>query len=100
MRFLILLLVLFWMAVILVRGFFGALRGLVSPPRQTPDAQAQGPGQPNLASRRLVRDPVCGVHVAEGLAVPLRVAGEVVHFCSPACRDKYIAGNSKMAANG
>ena len=99
MRFLILLLVLFWMAVILVRGFFGALRGLVNPPHQTPGAKTKA-RQENLASRRLVRDPVCGVHVAEGLALPLRVGGEIVHFCSAACRDKYVAGQGKMAANG
>ena len=100
MRFLILLLVLFWMAVLLVRGLFGALRGLVSPPQQSPDAKSRVPERQDAASRRLVRDPVCGVHVAEGLAVPLRAGGEVVHFCSVACRDKYVAGQEKMAANG
>jgi hypothetical protein len=53
-------------------------------------------------ARRLVRDPVCGVHVAEVLAIPLREGGEVVHFCSKACRDKYAASANpqKFAANG
>ena len=100
MRFLVLLLVLFWMAVLLVRGVFGALRGLVSQPRQSPEAKSTAPERQDVASRRLVRDPVCGVHVAEGLAVPLRVGDEVVHFCSVTCRDKYVAGQEKMAANG
>jgi YHS domain-containing protein len=53
-------------------------------------------------ARRLVRDPVCGVHVAEVLSIPLREGGEVVHFCSMACRDKYAASANpqKFAANG
>jgi hypothetical protein len=100
MRFLVLLLVLFWMAVLLLRGLLGALRGLISQPQQPPDAKARTADRQDLASRRLVRDPVCGVYVAEGLAVPLRVGSEVVHFCSVACRDKYTATQEKMAANG
>ena len=56
-------------------------------------------------SRRLVRDPVCGAHVAEVLAIPLREGGELVHFCSAQCRDQYLLTNSgadvkKIAANG
>jgi len=52
---------------------------------------------------RLVRDPVCGVYVAEVLAIPLREGTQTVHFCSIACRDKYAGGRGmteKMAANG
>jgi len=56
---------------------------------------------PNDAiTRKLVRDPVCGMHVAEVLALPLRQDGELLHFCSPACRDKYVSAGRKMAANG
>ncbi len=56
-------------------------------------------------SRRLVRDPVCGAHVAEVLAIPLREGGDVVHFCSVECRDQYLLTNSgtevkKIAAHG
>jgi hypothetical protein len=40
------------------------------------------------------------MHVAEVLAVPLRESGELVHFCSVACRDKYVNGTQRMAANG
>jgi YHS domain-containing protein len=52
------------------------------------------------ASRRLVRDPVCGMHVDETLSVPLRDEGELVHFCSIACRDAYATTTRKYAANG
>jgi YHS domain-containing protein len=48
----------------------------------------------------LVRDPVCGTHVAEVLAIPLREGGDLVHFCSAACRDKYVNDTQRLAANG
>jgi len=57
-------------------------------------------GQPAASSRRLVRDPICGVHIAEERAIPLRVRGEIVHFCSVTCRDQYVASEEKFAANG
>jgi len=50
-------------------------------------------------ARKLVRDPVCGMHVAEALAIPLRQNGELLHFCSTACRDKYESETRKFAAN-
>jgi YHS domain-containing protein len=59
-----------------------------------------GYAQDGLSARRLVRDPVCGTHVAEVLAVPLRDDGQLVHFCSTACRDAYVSGTRRMAANG
>lgn len=56
---------------------------------------------PNDAvSRKLVRDPICGMHVAESVAIPLRADGELLHFCSMDCREKYLAGIRKFAANG
>jgi hypothetical protein len=48
----------------------------------------------------LVRDPVCGVHIAEVLAIPLRENGDLLHFCSIACRDRYLNTSQKLAANG
>lgn len=56
-------------------------------------------GSPPKGTRRLVRDPVCGVHVAEVLSIPLRDGDELVHFCSTACRDRYLAGTKKFVAN-
>jgi len=54
---------------------------------------------PNDAvNQKLVRDPVCGMHVAEGLALPLK-DGELVHFCSTECRDKYLSETKKFSAS-
>jgi hypothetical protein len=40
------------------------------------------------------------MHLAESVAIPLREAGELLHFCSMDCREKYLAGVRKFAANG
>jgi uncharacterized protein len=99
MRFLILLLVLCWGIWLLLRAVARALRNLLN---AAPIRSASAPhaAQSTAVTRRLVRDPVCGVHIAEARAIPLRNGTELVHFCSPACRDKYIAGEGKFAANG
>jgi YHS domain-containing protein len=98
MRFLIWLVVLFWAVAMLRRAVAWMLRGFLSSPTRSqsaPDNQ-----RTVTSSRRLVRDPVCGVHIAEDRAIPLRVRGEVVHFCSAACRDQYTGNEQKFAANG
>jgi YHS domain-containing protein len=65
---------------------------------QEPTNPVSDPHTPQ-AARLLVRDPVCGVHLAEVLAIPLRENGEVLHFCSPGCRDTYLGSSRKVAAN-
>ncbi len=96
-RFLFWLLVLSWGLRLLRRIVSGMFQN-----RQAPGSQPgeSSEGNPALtAARRLVRDPVCGMHVDETLSIPFREGSELVHFCSPACRDAYL-GTRKMAANG
>jgi hypothetical protein len=94
-RFLFWVLVLSW-SISLLRRFFGwLLRDAVHSP---PDSQEAAPRQP--ASKRLVRDPMCGTHVAEELAVAVRSGSELMHFCSVECRDAYLRSTQKIAANG
>jgi hypothetical protein len=92
---------LFWV-VIVSWGFrlIGRLlsKGLQSAPPQEP-AESAHDLHTAQSPRLLVRDPVCGVHLAEVLAIPLRENGEVLHFCSPACRDTYLGSSRKLAAN-
>lgn len=53
------------------------------------------------ASQQLVRDPVCGMHVAQSLALAVRDGATTVYFCSPECRAKYREGDrGARAANG
>ena len=68
--------------------------------RSIAGADKFGPSQGADTSRRLVRDPVCGTHVAEEVSIPLREGSELVHFCSTACRDAYTGSVRQFAANG
>jgi YHS domain-containing protein len=89
----------FW--VLIVSWAFSILRRIVrnmggAAPTARPDIDV-----PNDAiARKLVRDPVCGMHLAESVAIPLREGGELLHFCSMDCREKYLEGIRKFAANG
>jgi hypothetical protein len=97
-RFLFWLLIVSW-SMWLLRRFVGWLvRDAVT--KQQQSADASGVAQTTEVARRLVRDPVCGMHIDETLSVPLRAEDELVHFCSTACRDKYAVSLLKMAANG
>ena len=102
-KFLFWVLIVSWSVALLRRVLAWMMRGAM-PAQAGQDAAGAGvaPGdeQSGVAARRLVRDPICGMHVAEVLAVPLRESGELVHFCSTGCRDKYVSGTQKMAANG
>jgi YHS domain-containing protein len=108
-KFLFWLLIVSWSVALLRRVLARMMRGAIS--RETghgakvssADAGVwteSGDTESGVTARRLVRDPVCGMHVAEVLAVPLRESGELVHFCSTACRDKYVSSTQRMAANG
>jgi YHS domain-containing protein len=97
-RFLFWLLVVSWSVWLLRRVFDHLLQNATSAPQQRRDAS--GPTDPHGTARRLVRDPVCGMHVDETLAIPLREEDELLHFCSIACRDAYTVGSKKFAANG
>lgn len=97
-RFLFWLLVLSW-GLRLLRRIVGAMVG--NDRGATPQAPEASQGFPAPSpARRLVRDPVCGMHVDEACSIPLRDRGELVHFCSPACRDAYSVNVTKLAANG
>jgi len=74
------------LAIIVVR----LVRRLVAggaPPRRDPRIDARTPGGEDL-----VRDPACGVHVPRGRAIPARLGGESLFFCSEGCREAYARG--------
>jgi YHS domain-containing protein len=103
LQFLFWLLVLSWSVKLLRRVVAWVLRGSATPAPAPPQgADVAGTSEAVGTARRLVRDPVCGVHVAEVLSIPLREGGETLHFCSVACRDQYASSVSakKIAAHG
>ena len=97
-RFLFWLLVASW-ATLLLRRFLGWILRDASAAGQTSKLGSASVDGRELG-RRLVRDPVCGVHVDETLSIPFREQGDLLHFCSIACRDAYREGSRKLAANG
>jgi YHS domain-containing protein len=97
-RFLFWLLVISWSVWLLRRVFGWMLQDAASGMQER--SNASDSSQPPGAARRLVRDPVCGMHVDETLSIPMREDGELLHFCSIACRDAYVVSSKKFAANG
>jgi YHS domain-containing protein len=91
LRFLFWVLVVSWAVKLLGRAIGGA-----TAPRSAPGT---APPETLGASKRLVKDPVCGMHMAEELALPLQANGEVVHFCSQECRAKYESSMVRRAAS-
>jgi YHS domain-containing protein len=70
-----------------LRSIFQAGREFTRPTQQAPPAS-----RPNVVvGGELKKDPVCGTYVSTGASVTRTVNGELLHFCSKECRDKYRA---------
>lgn len=91
LRFLFWLLVVSWLVKLVGRAIREAKGRQTAPAHKDQDLARRG--------KRLVKDPVCGMHMAEELAVPLNSNGEVLHFCSQECRAKYEATLVRRAAS-
>jgi YHS domain-containing protein len=85
--------VLFWLLLLrfvvraIARAFSqGPARTTAPPPR----ARVRAPED-------LVLDRVCRTHVPRSRALVARVGGREEHFCSPACRDKALAGEARAS---
>ena len=59
--------------------------------RQAPAPQTARSEPTVIPGGELKKDPVCGTYVSTALAVTRTVNGELLHFCSKECRDKYRA---------
>jgi YHS domain-containing protein len=66
--------------VMFVLRVFSSLEGVTKKTPRPPHEELGG---------ELKKDPVCGTFVAVSSSIKTTVKGEVVHFCSTACRDKY-----------
>jgi YHS domain-containing protein len=53
------------------------------------DNRSTPPAPREQSGGELKKDPVCGTFVAVASSIKRNVDGEVIHFCSTACRDKY-----------
>jgi uncharacterized protein len=55
------------------------------------------PQTPERSGGTLVRDPQCGTYIPEARAIQARTGNSVLFFCSPACRDAYMAAIQPVA---
>jgi YHS domain-containing protein len=89
---------LFWVALVL--WTVSLLRRLVNQMGASQEQRSRDIDSPRDSfAQRLVRDPVCGMHVAASLALSVQQGRETVHFCSAVCRDKYLQETRRLAAN-
>src|SRR5689334_2502660 len=72
---------------VIVRAFSEMVGGTAT--QGAPAARGAPAPPPVAAGSDVNRDPVCGTYIGEAASVKKTVRGEVVHFCSAACRDKY-----------
>ena len=77
-------LLILWLVRSIFRSIFGNSRVVARSPQPAPPVSPGG---------ELKKDPVCGTYVSSQISVTKRIDGETVHFCSPACRDKYRAAS-------
>jgi YHS domain-containing protein len=91
-RFVFLVLIVSWVIRLVGRLLGGSKPASFGGTAATNDSAKRG--------QRLVKDPVCGMHLAEELALPMNANGETQYFCSQECRAKYESSVLRRAANG
>ena len=79
------------LAVLVITILRMVIGGLMRSAAQALKAGGTPEGRPSSPSPggELKRDPVCGTYVAEAASIKRSVGGQVYHFCSAACRDKF-----------
>ena len=79
----------FWVFSRLVRSF---LKGILKPP--SPETRSGNRTRTNQTGTKvtgkMVKDPQCGMYVAENLAVQAQVEGSTLYFCSEECHNQYV----------
>jgi hypothetical protein len=89
MRFLVRVLLIFFVVTAVLSIIRGALSPSTTPRRRPAPGPGTGSGTAGTAnSEHLVKDPVCGTYVPENTAI----RSENNFFCSEECKTKYLAG--------
>ena len=96
-------LILWLISAILLISFLRSVIGVVAKglsailnPRQTPP---RGPSAGTVPlTGELKRDPVCGTYISTSTSLKHGAGSETVHFCSAACRDKFLASATTRGA--
>src|SRR5436190_465936 len=98
LRFLTYVLIMLFLITVVRNIVSFILRGfseLMQPRQQAnpPSGSQSGPrrAQDVPLTGELKKDPVCGTYTAIASSVQQTIRGQTVYFCSPECRDKYVA---------
>ncbi|HVP46270.1 MAG TPA: hypothetical protein VMT32_06795 [Bryobacteraceae bacterium] len=70
----------------LIRYVFAAVGRMFS---QVTNSRAPNQASPSSMGGELKQDPVCGIFVPVATSVTKTVNGQLIHFCSVTCRDKF-----------
>lgn len=88
----ILFLFVFRLVFIVLRTFLGGFLQGSRPPKASAGRSPFGPSpEPRGQVEELVKDPVCGVHIAKSSAIAGRFQGAPAYFCSEECAAKAAA---------
>jgi YHS domain-containing protein len=72
-----------------VRSVIGLITKTMAELMNPSSPDSGNPSSGPTAGGELKKDPVCGTYVSATASVKKTIHGEVVHFCSAGCRDKY-----------
>ncbi|MEE8583273.1 MAG: YHS domain-containing protein [Acidobacteriota bacterium] len=73
------------------------LKKLFEKAASRPGGPARKSGRQRAIQGQTFKDPQCGMYVASSLAVSQRVGEKEYHFCSPRCRDEFLAEQAHAA---
>jgi YHS domain-containing protein len=81
-------LIVFIIAITAIRSMVQFVQGLLTGARPHSPARTS---TARPAATMMKQDPVCGTWVAIDSSLKTIIRGQVIHFCSPECRDKFRA---------
>jgi YHS domain-containing protein len=91
-RFLTYVLVMLFVITILKNVVSFILRGFSELMQSHAGSQSRPtPSQSVPLTGELKKDPVCGTYTAAASSIQQTIRGQTFYFCSPQCRDKYVA---------
>ena len=73
----------------IIRYIITSVTRFFSTAANPPAERAPGQATKGATSGELKQDPVCGTFVSTSTSVKKTINGELVHFCSADCRDKF-----------
>ncbi len=78
----------FWVFSRLARSFLTRILSPPSPETRSRNRRTNQAG--TTVTGKMVKDPQCGMYVAENLAVQAQVEGSTLYFCSEECHNQYV----------